>query len=250
MINQQACSIIGMYPSTPIATLMSKSGLVPAHILLDFRQYKYACHILSLPNSIPTKEIFPITLQVGDVNAQPEDLLEDNLIWASNQRITLYGQQLARQILVKFSIDLAKKIEPIWAMPGLSFPGKLIIIDRKRAILEAKGRMAYLKLWCDRSKLDKETGAFVVWEKGSTTKKWQEKKVGLGLNKEIFDVEMWGIFEAFKFVEQKTEKIRQLWVISNFCDSQRVINNLRECGSYVGQTLKMQISQKAKKLVQ
>ena len=73
-----------MYPSTPIAALMSESGLMPAHILLDFRQRKYACHILSLPDSISTKEIFPITLQVGDRNAQPEDLPEDDSIWASN----------------------------------------------------------------------------------------------------------------------------------------------------------------------
>ena len=242
--------ITGMYPSTPIAALMSESGLMPAHILLDFRQRKYACRILSLPDSIPTKEILPITLRVGDGNAQPEDLPEDDSMWASNQRITIYGQRLARQVSVKFSIDPAEGTEPIWAMPGLSFPGKLIIEDRKRAILEAKGGMAHLKLWCDGSKLDKGTGAAVVWEKGGTTKEWQEKKVGLGLNKEIFDAEMWGISEAFKVAEQKTEKIRQPWVISIFCDSQTVINNLRECGSYVGQALKMQIYQKAKKLVQ
>ena len=47
-------------------------------------------------------------------------------------------------------------------MPGLSFPGKLIIKDRKGAILEAKRGMAHLKLWCDGFKLDKGTGAAVV----------------------------------------------------------------------------------------
>ena len=69
------------------------------------------------------------------------------------------------------------------------------------------------------------------------------------MNKEIFDAEIWGISETFKVVEQKTEKIQQPWVISIFCDSQTVINNLRECGSYIIQALKMQIYQKSKKLV-
>lgn len=37
LINGQARSITGMYPSTPIAALISESGLTPAHILLDLR---------------------------------------------------------------------------------------------------------------------------------------------------------------------------------------------------------------------
>ena len=91
LINQQARSIIKMYPSTFIAAFIGESGLMPAHILLDFRQRKYACRIFSLPNSIPTKEILPITLLVGDRNAQPKHLSKDDLTWASNQRITIYG---------------------------------------------------------------------------------------------------------------------------------------------------------------
>lgn len=34
-----------MYPSTPIAALKSESGLIPAHILLDFWQRRYACRL-------------------------------------------------------------------------------------------------------------------------------------------------------------------------------------------------------------
>ena len=135
-------------------------------------------------------------------------------------------------------------------MPGSSFPGKLIIKIRNRAILEAEAGMAHLKLWCDESKLDQGTGAAVVWEKEGASEEWQEKKFGLGLNKEIFDAEMWGISEAFKVAEQKPRKVRQPWVISVLFHSQTVINNLRECGSCVSEALKMQIYQKAKKLVQ
>ena len=73
LINRQARTITGMYPSSPIAALMSESGLTPAHIMLDFRQRMYAYRLLSLPDSMPTKDILPVTLRVGDGNAQPED---------------------------------------------------------------------------------------------------------------------------------------------------------------------------------
>ncbi len=84
-----------MYPSTPIDALISESGLTPAHVLLDFRQQKYAHRILSLSDSIPTKEILLITLRIGDENAQPNEQPEKDAIWAGNERITTYGQRLA-----------------------------------------------------------------------------------------------------------------------------------------------------------
>ena len=65
-----------MYQSTPISPLMSQSGLPLAHVLLNFRQRAYAHGILSLPNSIPTKDILPITLREGDGHTQSEDLPE------------------------------------------------------------------------------------------------------------------------------------------------------------------------------
>ncbi len=81
-------------------------------------------------------------------------------------------------------------------------------------------------------------------------KEWQERKVGLGLNKEIFDAEMWGISEALKVAERRTQQIWQPWIINTFCDSQANINNSRSCDSRAGQALKMQIYEKARQLVQ
>lgn len=71
LINRQARSITGMYQSSTISPLMSSLGLLPAYILLDSRQRVYAHRLLSLPDSIPTKDILPITLRTGDENAQP-----------------------------------------------------------------------------------------------------------------------------------------------------------------------------------
>lgn len=36
--------------------------------------------------------------------------------------------------------------------------------------------------------------------------KWQIQKITLGKNKDIFDAEIWGIFEAVKIAEQKCSK--------------------------------------------
>ncbi len=100
LINRRASSITEMYPSTPVAALMSESGLIPAHILLDFRQHKYAYRLLSLPDSIPTKDILPITLRRGDGHTQPEDQPEHDSAWAGNGPIATYSQRLARQVSI------------------------------------------------------------------------------------------------------------------------------------------------------
>lgn len=95
-------------------------------------------------------------------------------------------------------------------MPSSAFPGKLTIDKKNKAILEAKAGRGNLKLWCDGFKLDnRDTGATVVWEKDDAKKERQEQKVGLGINKEIFDAEMWGISKTFKVAEQKTWQIWQ-----------------------------------------
>lgn len=94
-------------------------------------------------------------------------------------------------------------------MPNSIFPGKLIIKDRNKVILIAKTRKAHLKLWYDRSKLDKEdTGAAVIWKNG-ISQKWQEQKFCLGLNKEIFNAKIWGVFEAFNIAKKKPRQVQE-----------------------------------------
>ena len=97
---------------------------------------------------------------------QPEDLPEYDLVWTTNQRIRNYGQHLARQVSVRFSIDPAEGVEPILAnMPAQYFPGKIFMEEKSRAIEEAKNDQANLSLWCDGSKLNEGgAGASVVWK--------------------------------------------------------------------------------------
>lgn len=55
---------------------MSKSGSISVHIMHDFQQHMYAYQLFSLPDSISTKDILPVTLQIGNENAQPKDQSE------------------------------------------------------------------------------------------------------------------------------------------------------------------------------
>ena len=52
---------------------------------------------------------------------------------------------------------------------------------------------------------------------------------------------MWDISEAFKVAEKIIRQVQESWVINIFCDSQNIINNLRECNVGTGQALKLQI---------
>ncbi len=95
LINRQAWLITGMYRSLPISYLINDFRLLLPHILLDTRQQVYALWIINLTDWISTKDIFPIILQSGDGNAQPEDLPEYDLVWTINQRIRTYEQHFA-----------------------------------------------------------------------------------------------------------------------------------------------------------
>ena len=189
-----------MYRSSPISHLINNSGLLPAYILLDSRQRAYTYRILSLPNSIPTKDILPVTFRTGDGNMQPEDLPEYDLVLTTNQWIRNYRQHLARQVSVRFSIDSSERVRPILANISAQYYLREIFMEEKsRAIEEAKNNQTNLSLWGDGSKLSEGgAGASVVWKLDN---KWLSEKVTLGKNKEIFAAEMWGISEIVKVAE-------------------------------------------------
>ena len=81
LLNRQARSITGMYPSTPIHPLLAEAGLIPASTLLDQRQRLYAYRLLTLPDEHPAKQILPISLRYRDGSCQPGELPDDSLIW-------------------------------------------------------------------------------------------------------------------------------------------------------------------------
>lgn len=197
-----------MYRSTPIAPLMGEAGLIPAAIMLDYRQHRYAYRLLTLADGHLTKDILPISLKIGDGGAQPGELPENDEIWSTNQRVRTYGQHLARQVSVGFSIDLAEGVEPVIHLKPVEFTGKIVIQERKMALKEAKEDTSDLILWSDGSKGDAGgAGAAVVW-KSSRSFGWNVCKISLGKNKEIWDAELWGISEALKIALRESTSQR------------------------------------------
>lgn len=72
------------------------------------------------------------------------------------------------------------------------------------------------------------------------------QKVTLYKNKEIFDMEIWEIFEVVKIGKQKYLKAQQLFIINIFCNSQHAINWIKVLNQKIDQVLKTQIYQKVK----
>ncbi len=124
--------------------------------MLDYRQRRYEYRLLTLPDGHPTKDILPVSLRIGDGSAQPGELPENDEIWSLNQRVRTYGQYLAQQVSVGFSIDLAEGVEPVIHLKPVEFIGKIIIQESKVAIKEAKEDMSDLILWSDGSKREAE----------------------------------------------------------------------------------------------
>ena len=139
MLNRQARSIIGMYPSTLLHPLLCEAGLIPASTLLDYRQRSYAYRLLYLPDQHPAKEILPASLRVGDISFQPGELPDNTLTWIENIRPILYGQWLAWQLTVEHSIDPANGVEPVPVISSVShFKNKVIIANKEQALKEAR----------------------------------------------------------------------------------------------------------------
>ena len=60
-----------MYFNISLHPLLCEAGLIPASILLDYRQRRYTYRLLSLSDLHPTKEILSISLREGDRGFQP-----------------------------------------------------------------------------------------------------------------------------------------------------------------------------------
>ncbi len=246
LLNRQGQAITGMYRNTPIGPLMSESGLIPAEIMLDYRQRKYAYRLLILSDGHPTKDILLITLRVGNGNTQPGELPEKNEIWSLSQKVKTYGQRLAQQVSIGFSIDLAEGVEPVIHQKSAEFPGEIIIQEVKKAMDEAQKDTSDLALWSDGSKAESGAGAAVVW-KNASTYGWNIRKISLGKNKEIYDAELWGISEALK-IALKESTSKKICRVTVFSDSQTALKQLRNVKSNAGQALKSQIFRLAKQL--
>ena len=171
-LNRQARSITGMYSSTPIHSLLSEAGLIPAKILLNSYQKKYAYRLLTLPDYYSAKKTLPVSMREGDGNSQLGGQPENTLMWIEIARPALLGHLLARQLARDNSIDPADGIEPVENLGSAPpFPGKIMIEGKEKAIRQAKEYQVGTVFWTDGSKLDTgSVGAAVTWRDKSLDK--------------------------------------------------------------------------------
>ena len=69
MLNCQAQSITGIYPSILLYLLLFEIGLIPASTLLDYCKRLYAYRLLSLHDQHLAKEILSACLSVGNTSS-------------------------------------------------------------------------------------------------------------------------------------------------------------------------------------
>lgn len=151
-----------------------------------------------------------------------------------------YGQHLAQQVSISFSIDPAYGVEPVVHQKPMEFPGKIIIQEAKAVIWEAKNDRSCLALWSDESKVELDgAGTAVVW-KNPASHRWEVCKTTLGENKEVLDAELWGISQALKIALKETTP-KKADRITVYSDAQMAIKQLQEAKSNVGQALRIQI---------
>ncbi len=188
LLNRQARAITGMYPSMPVHPLLCEAGLIPAKLLLDFRQKTYAYRLLTLPDHHPTKNILPVSLRKGDESSQSREQPNDTLIWAEQVKPREFGHLLAQKVSSNNAIDPADGVEPVDGMRFTNkFSGTIIIEEEKRAVQEARRYRTGTVMWVDGSKLDQgNAGAAVCW-KDKVSNNWKSTAVFLGKNKEILD---------------------------------------------------------------
>lgn len=78
----------------------------------------------------------PVSLRKGDGGCQPKELLENTLIWTQSARLTLYGEWLTWQVIVKHSIDPAEGVKLVEMIESGSISTGDIIIECKKEIFQ------------------------------------------------------------------------------------------------------------------
>ncbi len=108
MISRQAQSIMGMYLSTPIRSL-----------LCDYCQRIYTCRLLRLPKMHPAKNILPISLRKGDQDFQPGKIPENSLMFFFIFFIHVYRPCATLWVMTDLGVSTNKNLA--WLTP-LSYP--------------------------------------------------------------------------------------------------------------------------------
>ena len=106
-----------------------------------------------------------------------------------------------------------EKVEPqVWS-EGREFPGKYNILPETVALEQARSERAAGTIWTDGTRLEGGgVGAACSWQ---TRDEWKGRRSILGSKKEVFDAELFAIYQAMKVLEARDQAERRYTVFSD-----------------------------------
>jgi len=184
-INRMARSTLGAFRSTPQGILAAESGLTPARALLNHRQARFAQRLLARPQD----------------GGGPEEILERT------------SGTIVSRLKAASGTKRGETVEPqVWS-EDKCFPGECTIEDKGPALEAAQNWRVRGTIWTDGSRLDSgKVGAACAWQ---TREGWTGKCYHLGDNKEVFDAEVFAIYQALKILERLQQSGEKYTVFSD-----------------------------------
>ena len=211
-INQMGRATLGAYRSTPLGMVVTESSLVPARALLNYRQSRFAQRLHARPRD----------------GEGPEEILEREA-----------GTALTARLRVVASLQPGNTVERQEWSRHLTFLGE-IAIDSQSKALEIAGRpdrRTWTRedmIWTDGSHLDSgKVGAACDWE---TPSWWTGRRFHLGTNKEVFDAEVYAVYQALCSLDQRQERDYRYTI---FVDSTAAIGRIQSDATGTGQHFAM-----------
>ena len=193
-INRMGRSTLGAFRSTPLGIVAAESGLTPARALLNFRQARFVQRLYARPKD----------------GQGPEEILDRE------------GAALTTRLRAAAGLYRRETVEPQEWGTGKAFPGQIVIDSRVQALEIAKSWTADNTLRTDGSRLEcGRVGAACAW---TTPQGWTGQHFHLGSNKEVFDAEVFAIYQALRVIDQRQETGRNYTI---FVDSTSAIERIR-----------------------
>ena len=170
-INRMARSTLGVHQSTPRGIVMAESGFTLARALLDHRRARFAQRLYAKPQG----------------GRGLEEVLERESTLTARLREAARVGRAGRG-------GSAEKQE--W-VEGRRFRGRIAVEKKEEALRMAKEWDRPDTVWTDGSRQESgAVGAACVWMSPEGEGRWTGRRFQLGSNKEVFDAEVFAVWQA------------------------------------------------------
>ena len=123
-----------------------------------------------------------------------------------------WGGAVVRRLRAAAGTRTGETVEPQSWEEGRTFPGGFTIDDKGPAMETAQNWRRTGTVWTDGSRLDSgAVGAACAWQ---TEEGWTGRRFHLGTNKEVFDAEVYAIYQALRVFEERGQAGRKYTAFS------------------------------------